>query len=118
MLLCYNAESHLLCSLQLYGAVDGAGGSGDFPSSAPKSLSHTIKPSVAFSANIAAFLFFASRHYSVYVLCTWAKVHLQFTGARTAGALNPSVHHLHGQPGGTDVFLHQTPPSEFSMFCH
>lgn len=49
------------------------------------------------------------------MLCTWAKVHLQFSGARTAGALNPPVYHLHGQPGGTDVFLHQTPRSEFSL---
>lgn len=49
------------------------------------------------------------------MLCTWAKVHLQFTGARTAGALNPSVYYLRGQPKGTDVFLHQTPHSEFSM---
>lgn len=49
------------------------------------------------------------------MLCTWAKVHLQFTGAHTAGALNPSVYYLHGQSEGTDVFLHQTPHSEFSM---
>lgn len=49
------------------------------------------------------------------MLCTWAKVHLQFTSACTAGALNPSVYYLHGQSEGTDVFLHQRPHSAFSM---
>lgn len=55
MLLHYNTESHLLCSLQLYSAVYRAEGSRDFSSSAPKSLSCTIKLSIAFSANIDAF---------------------------------------------------------------
>lgn len=49
------------------------------------------------------------------MLCTWAKVHLQFTDAFTAGALNPSIYYLHGQSEGTDVFLHQTPNSEVPM---
>lgn len=42
-------------------------------------------------------------------------MHLQFTGAHTGGALNPSMYYLPGQLEGTDVFLHQRPHSAFSM---